>query len=384
MGQNLADKIFVEELLAVEQRGATGVLRVRAEGICTEVHVRDGLVVFVAGGLPSDSVGRELVRRGLLTVEQYNQVVEKRMAVHGRRKFGDVALELGVIDEDGLIRVLDGQVGHKLARCLHWDRARVSFDESADVMPEPRGGGQRGSALVLPAARLHYSVERMRQRIGDAWDEPLVFDDVSVAKKLTLGEQDAAWVASLRAGKVPSRLVKTKEDGRKLASLVVALWLLGAVALPGTELDEAMEDEDFEVSLAGEVGVRSSRDRLLADSAFLQGRELFALGEYGAASDAFETAASLRPRAREYALAHAWSRYLDAGDDDETNQLELLALCDAALAQDRHLSLAYHVRASLALARGERAQAHGDLTLALAFDPSDEVSARMLDDLGAA
>ena len=94
-------------------------------------------------------------------------------------------------------------------------------------------------------------------------------------------------------------------------------------------------------------------------------------------------ASSLRPRAREYALALAWSRYLVKGGD-EAGEVEVSALCDVALAQDRHLSLGYHVRASLALSRGERDSAKGDLSLAVAFDPSDKVSARMLEEIDAA
>jgi len=383
MGQVLADKVFVDRLATLEQEGATGVLRIRAEGICTEVHLRDGLVVFVAGGLPSDSVGRELVRRGLLSVQEHSQVVEKRMTVHGRRKFGNVALELGVIDEAGLLKVLQGQVRHKLARCLHWDRGLVEFERTADVMPVPREGGHRGTEVVLLATHVHYSLARLRARIGAAWDTPLMFDDLSIVKRLTLTQQDATWLSSLRNGKAPSGLVKSQDQGRALASLVVALWLLGAVSLPADELEDPDEADDFEVGLGGDVGVRSSRDRLLADSAFLQGRESFALGEYGAACDAYETASSLRPQAREYALAHAYARYLDSGRRDDTSQVELLALCDAALAQDRHLSLAYHVRGSLALGRGRRTAAKADLALAVKFDPSDEVSKRMLSELEA-
>lgn len=305
------------------------------------------------------------------------------MTIQGRRKFGDVALELEVIDEPTLTTILQEQVRHKLARCMHWDAAQIEREDGAEVMPVPPDGEvfTVQEVLVL-AARRHYGPSRVRARLGDAWDTPLVFDDRIDLSALRLDEEDSERVKRLHH-EPASALAPSPEADRSLGTLLIALWLVGAIELPAETTDaEPGTDEDFESGLSGTFGVRSSRDRLLADSAFLQGRELFEQGEYAAAADAYETACGLRPRAREYALALAWARNL-ANGSDEASLAELQALCEAALAQDRHLGLAYHVRGHLAVQRGETERAREELHLAVAFDPSDRVSAKMLQELPA-
>ena len=235
--------------------------------------------------------------------------------------------------------------------------------------------------LVL-AARRHYGPSRVRMRLGTCWDTPVVIDEGVDLGALGLNETDQARVERLRREK-PSELAPSPEADRELGTLMIALWLAGAIELPApTTDDEPDADDTFESGLAGTFGVRSSRDRLLADSAFLQGRELFEQGEYAAAADAFETATGLRPRAREYGLALAWARNL-ANGSDEASLAELESLCEAALAQDRHLGLAYQVRGHLAVQQGDKSRAREELTLAVAFDPSDQVSAKMLEELDA-
>jgi tetratricopeptide (TPR) repeat protein len=119
------------------------------------------------------------------------------------------------------------------------------------------------------------------------------------------------------------------------------------------------------------------KEKLLADSAFLQGKELLRAGEYGAAADAFREASNLRPSALEYALFAAWSAYLSTGRAVKWRDM-LVELCERTLAQDRHLSFAYHVRGQLALESKDNDTARDALRRALELDPQDDEARRLL------
>ena len=120
-----------------------------------------------------------------------------------------------------------------------------------------------------------------------------------------------------------------------------------------------------------------SKEKLLADSAFLQGKELLRAGEYGAAADAFREASNLRPSALEYALFAAWSAYLSTGRAVKWRDM-LVELCERTLAQDRHLAFAYHVRGQLALETKDSATAREALRRAVELDPQDDEARRLL------
>jgi tetratricopeptide (TPR) repeat protein len=122
------------------------------------------------------------------------------------------------------------------------------------------------------------------------------------------------------------------------------------------------------------------KEKLLADSAFLQGKELLRAGEYGAAADAFREASNLRPNALEYALFAAWSAYLSTGRAGKWREM-LLELCERTLAQDRHLAFAHHVRGQLALESKDIGTAQESLYRAVELDPEDEEAQRLLDRL---
>jgi tetratricopeptide (TPR) repeat protein len=126
-----------------------------------------------------------------------------------------------------------------------------------------------------------------------------------------------------------------------------------------------------------ETGSLPGKEKLLADSAFLQGKELLRAGEYGAAADAFREASNLRPSALEYALFAAWSAYLSTGRAVKWRDM-LVELCERTLAQDRHLAFAYHVRGQLALEVKELSLARESLKRALELDPQDDEARRLL------
>lgn len=398
-----SDYRLVRTLLSLQHGRANGALRVDAEGVLTIVYVRDGQPVFVEGGLPADSLGRLLVHRGTISESELAQVEEQRMLMQGRLRFGDVARRMGVLDADALHAALRDQVGNKLARCLHWEHSQHVFipDES-----DGRAGDQPVALepLLLEGVRRHYSQERIRGVLAPFWNDPAALrgDPERIATLFAIDAVQRATLAAIDGKSSVGEILRArgKDEVQSAAYLLVALALTDQLEAPEAIAPE--ESGPFKVdelarraanlpglpseppaaldpsrSVLREAAHLPGKEKLLSDSAFLQGKELLRAGEYGAAADAFREASNLRPSALEYTLFAAWSAYLSTGRAVKWRDM-LVELCERTLAQDRHLAFAYHVRGQLALETRSFETARDALKRAVELDPQDDEARRLL------
>jgi hypothetical protein len=400
-----SDYRLVRTLLALQHAAATGTLRVEAEGVVTIARIVDGHPAFVEGGLPADSLGRLLVRRGTISESTLAMVEEERMLLQGRLRFGEVAQRLGVLSAEALRHALREQVRGKLARCLHWERTQHVF-VAGEVKVEPLPDGPLAmEPLLLHGVARHFSLERIRALLKPALNEraELWGRRADIEARLELdAEQTKLLSDALLAPSLDLLLRGQGQEQMRLGQLLCALALFDQLCMPEPEApeksgpfvidelprrrsvppsnrpqegggDEARTDPLAASDLPG-------KEKLLADSAFLQGKELLRAGEYGAAADAFREASNLRPNALEYALFAAWSAYLSTGRAGKWREM-LLELCERTLAQDRHLAFAHHVRGQLALESKDIGTAQESLYRAVELDPEDEEAQRLLDRL---
>lgn len=404
-----SDYRLVRTLLALQHAAATGTLRVEAEGVVTVIRILTGHPVFVEGGLPADSLGRLLVRRGTISESTLAMVEEERMLLQGRMRFGEVALRLGVLTHDALRHALREQVRGKLARCLHWERTQHVFVAGElDIEPLP-DGPLAIEPLLLHGIAHHFSIERIRQLLAPTLNDKVELwgrrEDIET--RLELDEHGKALLSeALDAVSVDLLLRGPGNDRLRVGQLLAALALFDQLCLPEPEAPEksgpfVIEDlprtvrtrtpaprADDASILPGEARKPSfengselpGKEKLLADSAFLQGKELLRAGEHGAAADAFREASNLRPNALEYALFAAWSAYLSTGRAGKWREM-LVELCERTLDQDRHLAFAHHVRGQLALETKDIGTAQEALGRAVELDPEDDEARRLLDRL---
>jgi hypothetical protein len=395
-----SDYRLVRTLLSLQHSRASGALRVDAEGVLTVVYVREGHPVFVEGGLPADSLGRLLVQRGKISEFDLAQVEEQRMLLQGRLRFGDVARRMGVLEPEDLEAALHEQVRQKLARCLHWERSQHVFvPQEQGIELSPDAILQIEPVLFAGITR-HYPLERVRDVISPFWHENVALrgDPEELSQFFGLTPEDM-WLLDGLDGTCSMRQLLADSGARRerCGHLLVALSLTDQLDLPEAVAPE--ESGPFNIEDLPRERRRESKDpaarppsvrpplrevshlpgkeKLLADSAFLQGKELLRAGEYGAAADAFREASNLRPSALEYALFAAWSAYLSTGRAVKWRDM-LVELCERTLTQDRHLAFAYHVRGQLALETKDSGTAREALRRALELDPQDDEARRLL------
>jgi len=394
-----SDYRLVRTLLSLQHTRASGALRVDAEGVRTVVYMRDGHPVSVEGGLPADSLGRLLVARGIITEAVLAQVEEQRMLMQGRLRFGDVARRLGVLEADALEAALRDQVRDKLARCLHWERSQHVFVPMDPGIPARVDGDLQVEALLWTGITRHYSLERAGEVLAPFWhDAPELRGPAAhIARCLGLDSEPRDALATIDGKRsIRELLAQRSQHDTLLAHLLVALALSDQLKLPEPVAPEesgpffiddlprlarptgsGSEPAQRPGPLLREVANLPGKEKLLADSAFLQGKELLRAGEYGAAADAFREASNLRPSALEYALFAAWSAYLSTGRAVKWRDM-LVELCQRTLEQDRHLAFAHHVRGQLALETKDLTTAREALRRALELDPLDDEARRLL------
>jgi hypothetical protein len=383
-------------MLQLQRGGATGTLRIEADGVLTLVRWRDGHPVFVEGGLPADSLGRILVRRGRISEATLAEVEEERMLSQGRARFGEVAVRLGHITAPELMQGLREQVITKLGRCLHWDRTSHVFLSEQHGVPALVGPALKVERVVLDGVLRHHPLERVLTVLDPAADSaPLLATPLAVlAARFELDQRLVERLDQALTAPTLGETVRTcATTDRDLVFALAALVLCDQLLLPEPEAPE--QSGPFKLEDLARTGRAAStrapsrpsserphgelpgREKLLADTAYLQGKQLLRAGEYGAAADAFREASNLRPAALEYTLCAAWSAYLSAGRVGKWRDM-LVELCDRTLAQDGHLALAHHVRGQLAFEVRDYRTAREALTRALELDPDDDDARRTL------
>ena len=154
-----------ELLVALRRRGESGVLEVRAEGVCTRIVLRQGAPVFAEGGALRETLGRMLLRRGALSEADYLRVIERmteRLIENETTRMGEVVVELGLLTPAEVFEALSEQVREKIVSCFRWERFSSLFLPSDDLPEELLAYRCPPlETLLLAGLRAHYGPARL-------------------------------------------------------------------------------------------------------------------------------------------------------------------------------------------------------------------------------
>lgn len=409
-------------LVALRDARASGVLEVACREERCEIFLAEGVPVFAEGGSVDDSLGRVLVRSGRLTQAAYERVLERMtdaLVNDETMRFGEVAIELGLLSPEAVMAALTDQVRHKVERCLrHHDVAWVfREDRSAldglarfpmrieqvviDAISEPEEVA-RWEARLAPFAERFPSLRKTegvmmstlgltatRLKVMRLCDGTHALEAVLASGAVERAEAVAVLVALLLADRVElleTRRVRQPPSVPRQEERVARRDPTGPTQTPRATSPEAparTPELDAAAQLRAELrraraAPPHARQRLTAEQAFALGKRLVREGKTAQARGALATATEGMPGSLE---ARVWSLFVDyvEAKSDEDHAWLASALRESALEalrHDKHFAFAHHALGRLFFDAGDDEAARRAFRIAQKLDPDDVDAAR--------
>jgi CheY-like chemotaxis protein len=146
----LSDGTLAEIIVRLLRQAAVGVLRVQKDGARRDVYFLNGLPVFAESNLLTETFGRWLLARGVISPEQY-AAVRAYGAKHGVRQ-GEALVGLEILNNQEVYALLRGQVIERVARCFTWVGATYEFTEDARFLEDKLTFPMNPMALLVEGA----------------------------------------------------------------------------------------------------------------------------------------------------------------------------------------------------------------------------------------
>jgi len=102
----LAETTVPDLFRSLVRSGETGIVSLDAVGRNDTIYFRDGKIIFAASSDPDMGLAEVLLRTGELSLQQYNDAMEKLVV---SRRIGSLLCELGYLKPDELIRAVEKQ-----------------------------------------------------------------------------------------------------------------------------------------------------------------------------------------------------------------------------------------------------------------------------------
>ena len=424
------DLSLPEILVDLGERAETGVLEIRAEGVCTGIHLHQGNPVFAEGGALQETLGRRLLRHGTISETEYVRVIERMtdsLVDNEPMRMGEVLVELGLLTPKDVYDALVRQVGEKIVNCFRWPRFSHSFHPLEAVSEEVLAFEVPSlESLILGGLKAHFGPGRVELllRPHRAHYPALRMSAAETGNRFQMDPAEQKFLLEVRGDRTLAQLQRdssldTLHAGQLLAALVVArevaLEEAPHAAKPersprtlrpppsparptrtpepkaGRRRDPRRKRSDSLERLSGRLQkmpppktpVRPPDDhqaKLEAERAFRSGMVLLLQDMMPGAHREFTRAAELQPSEPEFRMYEAWVGYLTArGEEDQTlARAKAHACASRVLQDDGESSRAHSILGQLAHANGELDAADRHFRMALRYDPDDRDSQRGL------
>ncbi len=162
---DLAVTPLAEILATIHRYRVPGVVRVSREGRQRLIYLDRGLVVFAATNEREVSLGAYLLKRRILSPDVARQAAHR---VREGLRLGQILLEMGVLDEDGLREAVSGQIREILWGAFDWESGEVVFDVGERRSEETIRIDIAIPEVIVEGIRRAADVRRLVHRLGHA------------------------------------------------------------------------------------------------------------------------------------------------------------------------------------------------------------------------
>ena len=243
-------------LFALAVRERTCVLVMQRGDLKKAIILEDGVPIACASNLVQETLGRFLVARGDLTLQQSQECLAE--ATERRMQFGGVLLEKKLIDATHLDRSLRQSLARKLLECFTWPSGEFRILSEVPAVPYPVAVNVpqlvfTGITRFSPQAQVHAGIGHLvGSRLAMRSRPPVPLSKISLSREQ---RRVIAMISrNLQLGQLfDAACVSSDELGR----LLYALSTLGAIVpVPETGLprpaDGAARPQDAAPPLAFE------------------------------------------------------------------------------------------------------------------------------------
>jgi CheY-like chemotaxis protein len=423
-----------EILIDLAERAETGILEIRADGVCTSIHLNRGNPVFAEGGSLRETLGRLLLRRREISESDYVRVIERMtesLVDNEPLRMGEVLVELGMLTPKDVYDALVQQVTEKIIACFRWPRFSHSFHPLEAVSEEVLAFEVPSlEALLMAGVKAHFGpgrVELLLRPPHSGRYPSLRTSAAETGKRFQMNPAEQRFLLEIRGDRTVAQLQRdssldSAHAGQVLAALIVAREVVQneapraateanpdpspsrprtpaaparATATPetggGRRHDPRRRRQDSLGQLSGRLQkmpgsqtpaqpLNEHQARLEAEGAFRSGVVLLLQNMFPGAHRDFIRAAELQPSEPEYRMYEAWTSYLTArGEEEQTLARAKAQACASRVLQDeKESSRAHSILGQLAHSRGELDAADRHFRMALRHDPDDRDAQRGL------
>jgi hypothetical protein len=233
--QTLESEPVIRMLFEICQAGQSGVLEVEADGVCTAVYLARGVPVFAEEGTLGETLGRLLLRDGVLSQDQYARIIERMTSsVMGaeQMRFGEIAVALGCLTPQQVNEALARQVRRKLVRCIGAAAPSCVFREDLDAL----GGIARYPCaiepLILRTVCSSFDERRVTQVLSGTADRypQLLQPAEQVSQQFGMSAAERALLEEIDGVRITAELVATTPlVGLQATQVLAVLALAGLV-----------------------------------------------------------------------------------------------------------------------------------------------------------
>ncbi|MCE7959797.1 MAG: DUF4388 domain-containing protein [Acidobacteria bacterium ACB2] len=228
---DLAASPLAEVLQTVYHYKVPGLLSAVREGVEKKVYVWDGDVIFATSGDRRDSLGDYLLARERITQEQFDRSVELLLLAAGAKRHGDVLVDMGVLTEDELYRIVLAQVKEIVLSLFGWDEGVVAFTVGKYRTDELIQLSIPIRQMILEGVKSIANVPRLVELLGPSWTVFLPAYQAAEISDVGLSPAELRFLAQVDGVKSLKELVKSGPgDAWQNARLLYAFFVMKLIA----------------------------------------------------------------------------------------------------------------------------------------------------------
>ena len=231
------DAPFVYHLLALHHARQTGVMTVRADGVTTDIYLRQGTPVFADKNTLAGSLGRTLLADGVLSEAQYEAVIARmteELFESEQMRFAEVAMTLGFVSHAEVHTRLEQQVKSAVIACMAPQQPLVTFRLGEEAVGPVANYPCPVQPMVLAGVKSYYDLVRTQAVWGP---DARAFADLCLpadetAALYALQPAERRYIGNIDGSKVVEDLIHTGFlDVLHASQVLVALLLTDGVRL---------------------------------------------------------------------------------------------------------------------------------------------------------